>query len=86
MAQQQTAISAALPMIVAGLARHASNPLGAAAIQQAATAHQDAADNVGSVLQAGPPADVGATGGLLRTLEDRYNAPNMLGPSLARIP
>ncbi len=61
----QTAISAALPMIVAGLARHASNPQGANAIQQAASAHQDAADDVSSVLQAGPPADVGATGGLL---------------------
>ena len=61
----QTAISAALPMIVGGLARHASSPQGADAIQQAAAAHADVPQDVGSVLQAGPPADVGATGGLL---------------------
>ena len=64
----QTAISAALPMIVAGLARHASSPQGADAIQQAASAHEDVSDNVGSILQDGPPADVGATGGLLGQL------------------
>lgn len=61
----RTAIAAALPMIVGGMARHASNPQGADAIQQAASAHQDVTDNVGSILQAGPPADVGASGGLL---------------------
>ena len=61
----QTAISAALPMIVAGMARHASNPQGAGAIQEAASAHEDVPNNVGSILHAGPPADVGATGGLL---------------------
>lgn len=61
----QTAIAAALPMILGGLARHASNPQGADAIQQATSAHEDVTDNVGSILQAGPPADVGASGGLL---------------------
>ena len=61
----QTAIAAALPMIVGGMARHASQPQGANAIQQAASAHQDVTDDVSSVLQAGPPADVGAASGLL---------------------
>ena len=61
----QTAIAAALPMIVGGMARHASQPQGADAIQQAASAHEDVPNDVGSVLQAGPPADVGAAGGLL---------------------
>jgi hypothetical protein len=60
----RTAIAVALPMIVGGLARHASNPAGADAIKQAASAHANVTDNVGNVLQAGPPADVG-TGGLL---------------------
>lgn len=64
----QTAISAALPMIVGGMARHASNPQGADAIQQAASAHEEVTQNVGSVLQAGPPADVGSSGGLLGTI------------------
>lgn len=53
----QTAVAAAVPMIVAGMARHASAPDGAVAIQQAAESHQDVVDNVGGVLQAGPPAD-----------------------------
>ena len=63
----QTAIAAALPMIVGGMARHASSSQGADAIQQAASTHEDVPDNVGSVLQFGPPADVdgGAGGGLL---------------------
>ena len=61
----QTAIAAAIPMIVGGMARHASQPQGADTIQDAITAHDGVTDNVGSVLQAGPPADVGASGGLL---------------------
>jgi hypothetical protein len=61
----QTAISAALPMIVGGMAGHASNPEGAAAIQETASTHQDVTNDVGSVLQAGAPADVGYAGGLL---------------------
>ena len=56
-ATAQTAITAAVPMIMAGLAKHASHPDGATAIQQAAESHHDVVDNVGSMLQAGPPAD-----------------------------
>lgn len=61
----QTAIAAAIPMIVGGMASHASQPQGADTIQQAITAHDGVTDNVGDVLQAGPPADAGGSGGLL---------------------
>lgn len=61
----QTAIAAAIPMIMGGMARHASQPQGAASVQQAITAHDGVTDDVGSVLQAGPPADVSGSGGLL---------------------
>jgi hypothetical protein len=60
----QTAIAAALPMIVGGMARHASQPDGASAIQEAASAHKEIPDDVSGALAAGPPADVGS-GGLL---------------------
>ena len=66
----QTAVNAALPMIVGGMARHASQPDGADAIQQAASAHADAASNPSSVLKS-PPADVG--GGLLGRIFGQHN-------------
>jgi hypothetical protein len=61
----QAAITAAVPMILGGMARHASQPQGAGNIKQAIGAHENVADNVPNVIQAGPPADVGASGGLL---------------------
>jgi hypothetical protein len=62
----QAAIAAALPMILGGMAGHASQPQGAQTIQQAIGAHDGVTDNVSSVLRAGPPADVtGGAGGLL---------------------
>ncbi|MDQ6827808.1 MAG: DUF937 domain-containing protein [Gemmatimonadota bacterium] len=61
----QTAIAAALPMLVNGMARHASQPAGADAIQQATDAHDGVLANVPNVLNAGPPADQSAQGGLL---------------------
>jgi hypothetical protein len=65
-ATAQKAVSAALPMILGGLAGHAQQPGGAEAIKQAAAAHEDAPANVSSLLQAGPPADTGGgLGGLL---------------------
>jgi hypothetical protein len=70
----QTAIAAALPMIVAGMAKHASQPDGATAIQQAAEAHQDVPDNVGEVLQAGPPADTSTGGGLLGRIMGQHHS------------
>ena len=70
----QTAIAAALPMIVAGMARHASQPDGAAAIQQAAEAHRDVPDNIDNVLQAGPPADTAGSGGLVGRILGQHNS------------
>jgi hypothetical protein len=58
-AMAQTAISAALPMILGGMARHASSPDGADAIHQAAGTHADVLDNVPAVLKTAPPADHG---------------------------
>src|SRR5690349_11095630 len=71
----QTAIAAAIPMIVGGMARHASQPQGAETIQNAITAHDGVTDNVGTVLQAGPPADTSSSGGLLgRILGTHHDA------------
>ena len=53
----QTAIAAALPMIVAGMASHAAQPDGAVTVDQEADKHIDVANDVGAVLQAGPPVD-----------------------------
>ena len=63
-AKAQSAVSAALPMILGGMASHAQGP-GASTLQQAIGAHAGVTDNVTDVLQAGPPADTGAAGGLL---------------------
>ena len=63
-ATAQSAISAAVPMIVGGMASHAQSG-GAEAVQQAIGAHAGVVDNVSSVLQAGVPVDVGPSGGLL---------------------
>jgi hypothetical protein len=71
----QTAIAAAIPMIVGGMASHASQPDGASSVQQAITAHDGVTDDVGAVLQSGPPADVGGSGGLLgRILGNHHDA------------
>lgn len=61
----QTVIAAALPMILGGMARRAAQPQGAATVQDAISDHEGVTDDVPGVLQAGPPADVGGTGGLL---------------------
>jgi hypothetical protein len=62
----QTAIAAAVPMILGGMAGHAAQPQGAETIQQAIGAHEGVTDDVSGVLGAGPPADVtGGAGGLL---------------------
>lgn len=69
----QRAINAALPMIMGGMAGHASSPEGAATIQQAATAHQDAPEMLGNILQTGGAADAGASGGLLGRIFGAHN-------------
>jgi hypothetical protein len=62
----QTAISAALPMILAGMSRHAAQPDGATTLNQAIDAHFGAADDPAATIAAGPPADaVPGGGGLL---------------------
>lgn len=61
-----SAVAAALPMILAGMARHAQQPDGATTLDQAITAHNDVPSDVASVIASGPPADATAgTGGLL---------------------
>jgi hypothetical protein len=55
--QTEQAVSAAVPMIVGGMAGHAkTSPNGADQIQQAMATHADAADDVPSVIQAPPPS------------------------------
>jgi hypothetical protein len=62
----QSAIAAALPMMVGGMAQHASSSDGADQLQQAAQLHANAADNIGSALSAAQPADgIGGLGGIL---------------------
>ena len=57
-ATAQKAVSSALPMLMGGMARHASTG-GSISVQQAIGSHSNALDNLGSLVQAGPPADAG---------------------------
>ena len=60
----QTAVTAALPMILAGMARHAQQPDGATTVDQAIDAHTDT--DTSSVIANGPAADASTgSGGLL---------------------
>jgi hypothetical protein len=61
----QRAISAALPMILGGMAGHAAQPQGAESIKQAVATHANVTDNIQQLVQTGPPADIGISGGLL---------------------
>ena len=61
----ETAVAAALPMIVGGMARHAASPEGAATVQEAAATHEDAADDVHATVEAAPVAE---RGGLLNKI------------------
>ena len=61
----ESAVSAALPMIVGGMARPAASPEGAVTVQQAAATHEDAADNVQATVQAAPDVE---RGGLLNKI------------------
>ena len=76
----QTAIAAAIPMIVGGMAGHASQPQGATSIQDAVAVHDGVTDNIPNVLQAGPPADVGGgSGGLLGRILGGHRDPVQQG-------
>jgi hypothetical protein len=59
----QSAISAALPMILAGMARHAQQPDGATTLDQAIEAHSDVPTDASRVIADGPPADASTGGG-----------------------
>ena len=78
--QAQSAISAALPMIVGGMASHASQPGGADAIHQSLESHGGILGNLGGLLGAGGPAD---GGGLLGKMLGQHQAPVQQGVSQA---
>jgi len=78
--QAQSAISTALPMIVGGMANHASQPAGADAIQQSLSSHGGILGNLGGLLGAGGPAD---GGGLLGKVLGQHQAPVQQGVSKA---
>ena len=61
----ESAVSAALPMIVGGMARHAQSPEGAATVREAAATHEDATDDVRATVQAAPAVE---SGGLLNKI------------------
>ena len=58
-AQTQSAIQAALPMLVGGMASTAQQPQGLGSIQQALGSHAGVLGNLGALLGAGAPADGG---------------------------
>lgn len=57
------AVTAALPMILAGMARHAQQPDGATTLDEAISAHSDVPNDATSLIAAGPPADASPGGG-----------------------
>ena len=78
--QAQSAISAALPMIVGGMASNASQPGGADASHQSLASHGGVLGNLGGLLGAGGPAD---GGGLLGRILGQHQAPVQQGVSQA---
>ena len=78
--QAQSAISAALPMIVGGMANHASQPAGADAIHQSLASHGGLLGSLGGLLGAGGAAD---GGGLLGKVLGQHQAPVQEGVSQA---
>jgi hypothetical protein len=61
-AQTRSAIDAAAPLLLGGMAQTAQQPQGGAAVQQAVQSHAGVLDNLGQILGA---AGVGDAGGLL---------------------
>jgi hypothetical protein len=70
-ATAQRAVGAAVPMMVGGMAQHADQPDGEAAIAQAAQSHAGALGNISGMLGAGGPAD---GGGLLGRVMGQHQA------------
>ena len=79
-AQAQSAISTALPMIVGGMASHASQPGGAEQIHQSLASHQGLLGNLGGLLGSGGAAD---GGGLLGKVLGQHQAPVQQGVAQA---
>jgi hypothetical protein len=78
--QAQSAVSAALPMIVGGMASNASQPGAADAIHQSLASHSGVLGNLGGLLGAGGPAD---GGGLLGRILGQHQAPVQQGVAKA---
>lgn len=55
----RSAIDAALPMLLGGMASHAAQPQGASAVQQAVQSHENVLDRIESVIGAGGASDGG---------------------------
>ena len=78
--QAQSAITAALPMIVGGMASNASQPGGSDAIHQSLESHAGILGNLGGLLGGGGVAD---GGGLLGKVLGQHQAPVQQGVSQA---
>lgn len=79
-AQAQSAISAALPMVIGGMASNASQPGGSDAIHQSLTSHGGILGSLGGLLGGGGVAD---GGGLLGNILGQHQAPVQQGVSQA---
>lgn len=71
----QSAIAAAVPMLLGGMARHANSAPGAETIQTAMQNHADVVNEVDRMLQAGPLADASGVGGLLGRILGEHRQP-----------
>jgi len=81
-AATSTAVSAALPMLLGGLAQNASHPQGAAALDQALGAHDGSIlDNLGGLLGGGAAGGIG--GAILSHILGSKRAPAEEGVSKA---
>ncbi len=78
--QAQSAINAALPMVVGGMASNATQPAGADAIHQSLASHGGLLGNLGGLLGA---AGIGDSGGLLGKILGQHQAPVQQGVSQA---
>lgn len=79
-AQAQSAIQAALPMVIGGMASNAAQPGGSDAIHQSLASHGGILGNLGGLLGGGGVAD---GGGLLGNILGQHQAPVHEGVSQA---
>jgi hypothetical protein len=76
----QTAVQAAVPMMVGGMASTASQPAGASTLQSLLGSHSNVLENLGGILGSGGSAN--AAGGLLGSLGGMIGAPADSGGGL----